>query len=83
MVFHLVNQHSFVAVGLVVLGIAFFAVRRLARVVRGVVLIALVVALTAFAVALRTGGGDIRRASDLDAAVGRGKPVALEFFSNY
>lgn len=83
MLFHVLNQQSFVAVGLVVLAVAFLVLRRVGRLVRRVVVIALIVALTAFAVTLRTGNGDIRRTSDLDAALKSGKPVALEFFSNY
>jgi hypothetical protein len=73
------NQHSFLVVALVALAIAWVATRGRRRRTRiGVVAGLVAVAAVAFAV-LRTAGGDV----DLDRALARGRPVALEFYSNY
>ncbi len=81
--FHLVNQHSYVLVGVVVLGTAWLLLRRARSPVRWTALAALLVVVIAVAVTLRTGGGDIRTLTDLDRALAKGQPVALEFYSNF
>jgi hypothetical protein len=43
----------------------------------------LVVVLVAAALVLRTGSSDVRSGTELDRVLARGKPVALEFYSNF
>jgi hypothetical protein len=79
----LLNQHSYVLVGLVALGIAWVVVRLLGRRLRRIALAAAVILLAGVAMWLRTGAGDIRTGTELDRVLAKGKPVALEFYSNY
>jgi thiol-disulfide isomerase/thioredoxin len=79
----LLNQHSYV---LTVLGILVFAFvvgllfdRRVRLALVGAVL---AVAVVVFAW-LRTGQGDVRSESDFDVTLESGRPVALEFYSDY
>lgn len=81
--FRLLNQYSFVATAVVVLGVVLLAVRRRSGRTRWTVLAAAIVLLGMFALALRTGPGDVPRSADFDRALTSGKPVALEFYSNY
>jgi hypothetical protein len=59
-----------------------FSRRRLRR-VRFVAIPVLVVVLVAAALVLRTGSSDVRSGTELDRVLARGKPVALEFYSNF
>lgn len=78
----LLNQHSYVLVGLVALGIVWLVARRLhAR--RWFALAAAVILLAGGAIWLRTGAGDVRNGTELDTALAQGKPVALELYSNF
>jgi hypothetical protein len=75
-----INQHSYFLVALVVLGVASLLLRRRRRVLAVVALLAMLVGAAAY---LRTPGGDVRTESDVDRVLARGKPVALEFYSNF
>ena len=79
----LVNQHSFLIAGIVVFAVAWFLVRRRSRWLRRGVVAGTLVLLAALLVALRPGGGDIEAVEDLERALSRGQPIALEFFSNW
>jgi thiol:disulfide interchange protein len=79
----LINQHSYVLVGLVVLTAAWFLLRRLGGPVRWIALACVLAVVVAAAAWLRTGGGDVRAPDDLDRALTHGQPVALEFYSNF
>ncbi len=79
----LLNQHSFVAVVLLVLAIAWVASRRLRRPWRFVLLGALAGAGAVAFLSLRIGAGDVRSTDQLSAALRGGKPVALELYSDY
>ncbi len=79
----LLNQHSFIVLGVLALGILWFLLRRRGRWLRRTTLVATVVLLGLAFAGLRTGEGDVRAASDLDSALGSDEPVVLEFFSNY
>jgi hypothetical protein len=43
----------------------------------------LIVVFVAAALALRTGSSDVRSQTELDRVLAKGKPVALEFYSNF
>lgn len=80
----LFNHYSFVWIAIAVLGIAAAATRRVRRrwvrvAIPGVLAAAAIVAF----VALRTGGGNLRSVADFDRALGAGKPVLLELYSDY
>lgn len=78
----LLNQNSFVIAALVLLGTAWFFLRRRLRVLRRVGLPVLVVMLVLAALVLRT-GSDVASGTELDTVLAKGKPVALEFYSNF
>jgi hypothetical protein len=82
-VWHWINQHSFLLVGVVVLGIAIAVLRRFSRPAQIVAIVIVVALLGTFALLLRTGGGDVHSRTDVDRALAKGKPVALEFYSNF
>lgn len=80
----LLNHYSFVVIGVVVISVAMAATWRVRRrwlraAIPGTLLAGLAVAF----VMLRTGGGNVRSVADLDRALGAGRPVMLEFFSDY
>jgi hypothetical protein len=79
----LLNQNSFVLVAFVLLGSLLLFSRRRLRRVRFVAIPVLVVVLVAAALVLRTGSSDVRSGTELDRVLARGKPVALEFYSNF
>jgi len=79
----LINQHSYVLVGLAVLAAAWFGLRRAGGPIRWIALSAVLFVVIAAAAWLRTGGGDVKTATDLDRALAQGQPVALEFYSNF
>jgi thiol-disulfide isomerase/thioredoxin len=77
------NQHSYVLIAgavLVVIALISLWFRRRARLpmIGGLALV-----LVAIAIYLRIGPGDIRSPADLDAALRGGRPVVVEFYSNY
>jgi thiol-disulfide isomerase/thioredoxin len=79
-----VNQHSYVLIALTILVIAaaislLLRRRRLRMGIVGGLAVALILVF-AF---LRTGSGDIRSPADLDASLRAGRPVAIEFYSDY
>jgi hypothetical protein len=82
-VWHWINQHSFLLVALVLLGGAVAVLRRFSRPARIIAIVVVVALLGTFALLLRTGGGDVHSRTDLDRALARGRPVALEFYSNF
>ena len=78
------NQSSFLVVAVVIIFVAFAMVFRLPSGMKpvGIVLfVMLLVALAGFAALMRTGNGVVRVAS-ADEAIGAGKPVLIEFYSN-
>lgn len=77
------NQHSYFFVGLVVLGVAALVLRRRRRGGRLLALAVVLGLVLAAAIFLRTPGGDVRSETELDRILARGKPVALEFYSNF
>ena len=79
----LVNQHSYVFAGLLVLALSWLLLRRVTSPKRRIALGLVVVVIIGAAAMLRTGAGDVRAATDLDRALASGKPVALEFYSNF
>ncbi len=79
----LINQNSFVIVAVVLLGSLWLFARRRLRRIRLVAIPLLVVALVAAALALRTGSSDVASGTELDRVLAKGKPVALEFYSNF
>jgi 4-amino-4-deoxy-L-arabinose transferase-like glycosyltransferase len=79
----LINQHSYVLVGLAMLTAAWFGLRRLGSPLRWIALATVLVVVVAAAAWLRTGGGDVQTPTDLDRVLGHGQPVALEFYSNF
>lgn len=79
----LLNQHSFIVGGVLVLGGLWFLLRRRGGWLRWTAIGATVVLLGLLFAGLRTGDGNVRQASDLDTALASGEPVVLEFFSNY
>lgn len=79
----LLNQHSFVVTGVLLLVGLWFVLRRRGRWIRRVALAATALLLAIVFASLRTGAGDVRTAADLDAALASGEPVVLEFFSDY
>ena len=81
---HVLNHYSFLLIGVGLLVIALAATRRIKRrwlraAIPGGLAMAMVVAF----VMLRTGGGNVHNVADLDQALASGKPVMLEFFSDY
>lgn len=81
--FPVLNQHSFVAVAVVVLAVVALVVRRRSRRTKLLAMAAVIALAVAYAALLRTGPGDVPAVANLDRVVGRGQPVALEFYSNY
>jgi hypothetical protein len=79
----LVNQNSFVLIAIVLVGAALFVVRRRLPRLRWIGLPVLVVVLVAAALTLRTGESDVASGTELDRVLAKGKPVALEFYSNF
>lgn len=79
----LLNQHSFIVGSVLVLGGLWFVLRRRGRWLRWTAIGATVVLLGLAFAGLRTGAGNVRTPSDLDAALASDEPVVLEFFSNY
>jgi hypothetical protein len=77
------NQHSYVFVALAVAGLAGIFLRRLGGPLRWIALAIVLALLVGTAAWLRTGAGDVGSQTDLDRVLARGKPVALEFFSNF
>lgn len=78
------NHYSFVLIAVVLVTIAAAATWRVKRrwlraTIPGVIVAGMVVAF----VALRTGGGNVHKVADLETALASGKPVMLEFFSDY
>jgi len=80
--FGFLNQYSFVVIAVVVLGAEAYLLRR-RFVLRAVAISVTIIAAAAFAFLMRMSAPDIVAAADLDRALARGRPVALEFFSNY
>jgi len=78
----LLNQHSYVFVALAVAGLAWIFLRRLDGTRRWLALAVVVALLVGAAAWLRTGPG-LGSETDLDRVLARGKPVALEFYSNF
>lgn len=78
----LLNQYSFVAIAVVALVVEWFALRRWRWVRRGALALTVVAAI-AFAFTMRLATSDIDEVADLERALARGEPVALEFYSNY
>ncbi|HVV86879.1 MAG TPA: hypothetical protein VHE35_27765 [Kofleriaceae bacterium] len=77
------NHFSFVLLAICAVGLAATFTRR-ARVwlriaIPGVLAAAAIVAF----VMLRTGAGNVRSVADFDKALGAGKPVMLELYSDY
>ncbi len=79
----LLNQNSFVLVALAVLAAAWLVFRRVLRRLRIIAIPAIVLVLVTVAVALRTGPSDVASGTELDRVLAKGKPVALEFYSNF
>ena len=79
----LINQNSFVMVAVVLLGALWLLARRRLRRFRLIAIPVLVLLLVAAALALRTGPSDVASGTELDQVLARGKPVALEFYSNF
>jgi hypothetical protein len=79
----ILNQHSFVLIAVVMLGLLWLLVRRRSRWLRRITIGAALAGLVVFGVGARTGPGDVRGTGDLDTALAAGHPVVLEFFSNY
>jgi hypothetical protein len=78
-----VNQHSFLLATALVLAVAgWLTWRRRVAVRLGVLAGVLALAAVAFAL-LRTPAGAVREVADLDGALGAGRPVGLELYSNY
>jgi thiol-disulfide isomerase/thioredoxin len=77
------NQHSYVVVAAIVLFIAWTVLRRVARWMRRIMFIAVIALVAAGMGLLRTGGGDIAQASDVQTALADGKPVAVQFYSDW
>ena len=81
---HVLNHYSFVMIALGLLAITAALTRRVQRTwLRAAIPGALAMALVAVFLLLRTGGGNVRSVADLDQALASGKPVMLEFFSDY
>jgi hypothetical protein len=57
--------------------------RRVSGALRWIALAVVLIVVIAVATWLRTGSGDVRVPSDLDRALASGRPVALEFYSNF
>ena len=79
----LINQNSFVLLAVLVLGAVWFLARRRVRRFRWIGIAALVVVFVAGALMLRTGSSDVASGTELDRVLAKGKPVALEFYSNF
>jgi LPXTG-motif cell wall-anchored protein len=77
-----VNQHSYFFVGLLVLGAAALVLRRRRGIRRLIALAALLAVIVGAAAYLRT-PGDVGSDTAFDRVLARGKPVALEFYSNF
>jgi hypothetical protein len=77
-----VNQHSYILVGALLAVVAVLIGRRLGSRARWIALIAVVVALIAAGASLRN-PSSFGSETAFDRAIGHGKPVALEFFSNF
>lgn len=74
------NQHSFIAVGIALLGVVWFLTRNRGRWLRRSALLATVGLLALVGLGLRTGAGS--GAAALDAALADGDPVLLHFYSD-
>ena len=77
------NQHSYVVFAAVALFVAWTILRRVARWMRRIMFIAVIALVAAGMGLLRTGGGDIAAASDVQTALAEGKPVAVQFYSDW
>lgn len=80
----LLNHYSFVWLGLFLLAIVAAVTWRVRRPwLRAAIPGALAAGLVVGFVMLRTGGGNVHAVTDVDTALASGKPVMLEFFSDY
>lgn len=79
----LINQNSFVLVAVALIGALWLLARRRLPRLRLIAIPALVLVLVAAALVLRTGPSDVASGTELDRVLARGKPVALEFYSNF
>ena len=82
-IFWFVNQHSFALVGLVALGAVWFVVRKRRNAIRIVAMVAVLAVLTTVMFVLRTGPGDFSSTRTLDRTLAHGRPIAIEFYSNF
>jgi Mn2+/Fe2+ NRAMP family transporter len=79
----LLNQNSFVLTAVAVLAVLWFVFGRVLRRFMKLIVAAVVVLLVVAALALRTGSSDVASGTELDRVLAKGKPVALEFYSNF
>lgn len=79
----LINQNSFVLTALVLLAAGWLVLRRRSRRFRAIVVPVIIVVLVAAALGLRTGPSDVASGTELDRVLAKGRPVALEFYSNF
>jgi hypothetical protein len=77
-----VNQHSYLLVVIVVGAVGWFVTGRLRGRTRWIALIALAVLVVATGASLRN-PGSVASPTAFDRTIGHGKPVALEFYSNF
>lgn len=79
----LLNQNSYVIAAAVALFAAWAILRRVARWMRRIMLVAVIALVVAAMGLLRTGGGDVAEASDVQTALADGRPVAVQFYSDW
>ncbi|HYZ91973.1 MAG TPA: hypothetical protein VFA34_06210 [Actinomycetota bacterium] len=79
----LVNQNSFVLAAIVLLVLLWFVAGRFVKRFLKLAIAGVIVLLVAAALVLRTGPSDVASGTELDRVLAKGKPVALEFFSNF
>lgn len=78
-----VNQHSYLVVALVVLVVAGIVSSLWRPRLRWALIGGGSLAFAAIFAVLHVGSGDVRAPADLDTVLGHGRPVVVEFYSNY
>lgn len=78
------NHYSFVMIALAALAVTAAATWRIKRRwLRAAIPGALITAFVVAFLRLRTGGGNVHSAADLDRALAAGRPVMLELYSDF